>query len=174
MGSVSGKALAFVSLLACVGCGIAPPPPASDASGPLFAGPTTWRTENAPAFTTPTTELRRVAAEFARAVCEYDARADTPGSFLEATASLTTPIDQSRLARSPRVRLAWPALKDRAEHTTFEVDGISIRLTDGNRRNGLVNGSLTTVTSFATVRSFVQLTLTFRGPLVDRAEGPCL
>lgn len=123
-------------------------------------------------------DLQRVVGRFLRAVCAYNSRHQHPLDFLDRSAGLTTSAAQDRLAASPRAHLDWPALRAREERSRVRVDGVS--LVAGSRTDQAVvfaTLSLTTITSFATVRAFetatVRLARIDGAWLVEDMTGAC-
>ena len=167
MGRRSGRVLVFVALVLVVACGHTSQEPSFDSIGPLIVGPSDGPA--GPVHATPRQSERILAEPFARAMCEYDTRVGGATSFLALTASLTSRAEQDRLLGSARAHLPWRILRARSERTSLALDGVS-----ATGSTVFVNGVLTTTTSFATVQSYVRLTLTVADGRVVWADGDCL
>jgi hypothetical protein len=114
------------------------------------------RTPPSPApYVDGTGDVREVVNSFVSAVLEYDASAESAAALLERVAPITTPRELERLEKSGRARLDWQVLRDRKERVAVTITGISVATTG----HVLVEAERTTVTSFATVRDFIQLNL---------------
>jgi hypothetical protein len=128
-----------------------------------------------PPFRAAPGEITALATAFVRVVVEYDSIRQGRLAFLARIRGLATPTELGRLGRSPRARLPWRALRARAEQTTLEVNGVSVQPGTGDGLRVVVEATLTTHTTFASVTGFRRFTLTLlpagSSRLVDHAEG---
>ncbi|WP_460819400.1 hypothetical protein [Nocardioides korecus] len=127
-----------------------------------------------PAYALASMQQLRVSTEFVNGVCAYEAISEPKAAFLNRVAGLVTPSELTRLRRSDRAHLNWPALRARREQVRVRVNGVSQA---GSADHVVVELLRTTRTDFVTVRSFERLELhlaeTADGPLVADAEGAC-
>jgi hypothetical protein len=181
MGNRTAIPIAALALLVTAGCGpmsgqsptehtTAMPAPSVR---PLPVTPT--GTPAAPPFRAATAEVTALATAFVRGVVEYDTLREGRLAFLARVRALATPAELNRLAHSAQARLSWAVLRARAEQTTQEVSGVSVQPATGDGLRVVVEATLTTHTTFASVTRFRRFTLTLvpadSSWLVDRAEG---
>ena len=182
MGSRTTIPVAVLTLLIGTGCGhLAGPSPTQQT--PTVPAPSPTRsltvpptdTAAAPPYRTATREVTELAASFVLMVVAYDTTQEGKLVFLQRVRELATPAELGRLAHSPRARLPWPVLRARAERTDLEVTGVTVQPGPADHLRVIVETTLTTHTTFATVTGFRGFTLTLVPAddtwLVDRAEG---
>jgi hypothetical protein len=181
MGNRTTIPIAALAVLVAAGCGPVGDRSATEhttaAPAPSLRPPTVKPTGTpaAPPFRAATAEVTALATAFVRVVIEYDTIREGRLAFLAPVRGLATPAELIRLARSSRARLSWPALRARAEQTTLEVNGVSLQPGTGHGLRVIVEATLTTHTTFASVTGFRRFTLTLlpagSSRLVDHAEG---
>lgn len=139
----------------------------SQAATPTSAPPPPYRAARA--------EMASGAEEFLRAVVEYDSRHEARLAFIDRLGGIASGPEQRRLAHSPRARLPWRILRARGERTRLTVNGATLARSDAAERRVIVQATVTTRTSFATVSDFRRYTVILTGIgsgwLVTDAEG---
>jgi hypothetical protein len=178
-----GRFATVLCVLACGGCALGIGTLGSeDSTQPATSMPVL--TSNAPAaaetvapapYVDPTDELRGLATRFVVAALSYDAWTEPRAAFLGRLAGLATDVERARLRRSERAHLRWWVLRQRLEHTTVHVLGVSQNANAAAHVELHVELTRTTRSTVSTVREFVAVALvvvhTPQGWRVDRAQG---
>ena len=181
MGDRTAIPIVALAVLVAAGCGPVGDRSATEhttaAPAPSVRPPTVTPTGTpaTPPFRAATAEVTTLASAFVRVVVEYHTIREGRLAFLARVRGLATPTELNRLGRSSRARLPWRVLRARAERTALEVNGVSLQPGPGDGLRVVVEATLTTHTTFASVTWFRRFSLTLvpagSSWLVDRAEG---
>ncbi|MCW2855550.1 MAG: hypothetical protein JWR52_1165 [Marmoricola sp.] len=117
-------------------------------------------------------QIAQLSDQFVRAALCYDSTSDSPTAFIRILRPVTAPAELGRLRHSARARLDWRALRTRHERTSIQVTGTSVASSPSVVPTTLspvvvvVEAERITVTTFGTVRDFVEVTVD-----LDRDRG---
>lgn len=170
MGARNAIAAAAGTLVLASGCGSSLASMVEDSTTPP---PSPTRSAE-PQFADADPGLRTLAVTFVSGALGYDTRREGRQDFLVRVADISTQQELRRLRRSPRAEFNWAALKARHERTRIEVTGVTRVASEASTRLD-VHLIRTTITDYATLRTFEQVTLevveTHPGLRVAAASG---